>query len=121
MIFFNLKSAQGMFRSRSNDYESLAKKMSGLGYSIGPKEQLHPLDVAAADQFGWPVPATDAWPSIYHIEQGEIRPLTTAEVRLTTVSIIATMKAHQQSPTSATYDIPLSDRVVQVSTKKVSL
>ena len=121
MIFFNLKSAQGMFQSRSNDFDSLAKKMSGLGYSIGPKEHLHPLDVAAADQFGWPVPASDAWPSVYNIEQGEIRSLTTDQVRLTTASIIATMKAHQQSTTSAAHDIALHDRVVSVSTKKISL
>ena len=120
MLFDNPKTARSMFRSSETDSEKNARKISGIGYSIDGQELMHPADVAAAEQFGWPVPSSETWPSVYYIEKGTPRELTTAEVRFVTVAIHTTLEMLTGTRNSAQLDITLHDRTVKVNAKKVS-
>ena len=120
MLFDNAKTARAMFRSGETDSEKNARKISGIGYSIDGQELMHPADVAAAEQFGWPVPSSETWPTVYYIEKGTPRELTTAELRFVSVAIHTTLEMLAGTRTSALLDITLHDRTVKVNAKKVS-
>ena len=81
---------------------------------------MHPADVAAAEQFGWPVPSSETWPTVYYIEKGTPRELTTAELRFVSVAIHTTLQMLTGTRSSAQLDITLHDRTVKVHAKKVS-
>lgn len=120
MLFDNPKTARAMFRSGETDSEKNARKISGIGYSIDGQELMHPADVAAAEQFGWPVPSSETWPSVYYIEKGMPRELTTAELRFVSVAIQSTLEMLTGTRNTAQLDITLHDRTVKVKAKKVS-
>jgi len=119
MLFDNPKTARAMFRSSETDSEKNARRISGIGYSIDGQELVHPADVAAAEQFGWPVPSSETWPSVYYIEKGTPRILTTAELRFVSVAIHTTLEMLTGTRNSAQLDITLHDRTVKVNAKKV--
>ncbi len=119
MLFDNPKTARSMFQSGDTDSEKNARRISGIGYSINGKELLHPADVAAAEQFGWPVPSSETWPSVYYIEKGTPRELTTAELTFVSVAIHTTLEMLTGTRNSAQLDITLHDRTVKVNAKKV--
>ncbi|MEJ7591611.1 MAG: hypothetical protein WKF77_08690 [Planctomycetaceae bacterium] len=120
MLFDNPKTARSMFRSSETDSEKNARKISGIGYSIDGQELMHPADVAVAEQFGWPVPSSETWPSVYYIEKGTPRALTTAELRFVSVAIHTTLEMLTGTRNSAQLEITLHDRTVKVNAKKVS-
>ena len=121
MLFDNPKTVLSMFRSNETDSEKNARKISGIGYSIDRRDLLHPADVAAAEQFGWPVPSSETWPSVYYIEKGTPRGLNAAELRFVSVAIQTTLEMLTGTRNSAQLDIPLHDRTVRVNAKKVSV
>ena len=120
MLFDNPKTVRSMFRSNDTDPEKNARKMRGMGYSIDGQHTMHPADVAAAEQFGWPVASSETWPSVYYIEKGEPRELTAAELMFVSVSIYTTLEMLTGNKDSAQLDISLHDRTVRVNAKKVS-
>jgi len=119
MLFDNPKTARAMFRSSETDSEKNARRISGIGYSIDGQELMHPADVAAAEQFGWPVPSSETWPTVYYIEKGTPRALTTQELRFASVAIHTTLEMLTGTRNSAQLDIILHDRTVKVNAKKV--
>ncbi len=121
MLFDNPKTVLSMFRSNETDSEKNARKISGIGYSTDRRDLLHPADVAAAEQFGWPVPSSETWPSVYYIEKGTPRGLNAAELRFVSVAIQTTLEMLTGTRNSAQLDIPLHDRTVRVNAKKVSV
>ncbi len=120
MLFDNPKTARSMFQSHEADPEKNARKISGFGYSIDSQQNVHPADVAAAEQFGWAVPSSETWPTVYYIEKGEPRVLNAAELTFVTVAIHATLEMLTGKQNSAQLNITLYDRTVRVHAKKVS-
>jgi hypothetical protein len=120
MLFDNPKTVRSMFRTHEVDPEKNARKMSGIGYSIDGQHTMHPADVAAAEQFGWPVPSSETWPSVYYIEKGKPRELTAEELTFVTVAIYATLEMLNRNEASARLNISLHDRTVEVKARKVS-
>ena len=121
MFFDNPKSVRAMFKSEHEDPEQNAQMLKGFSYSIDTQDALHPADVAAAEQFGWPVPSSETWPSVYYIEKGEPRPVNAAELRFVTIAMQVTLQMLSGNQKSAKLDIQLHDRTVNVSAKKVSV
>ena len=119
MFFDDAKTVRQMFRSEHEDPEQSAKKMKGISYSVDAQDTLHPADVAAAEQFGWPVPSSETWPSLYYIEYGKPRSVDAAELRFATVAMQATLQLLSGNQKSAELEITLCDRTVKVSAKKV--
>ena len=63
MLFDNAQNLSNIFAmGMEADDDSGANFMQGLSISMEAKESASPADVAAAEQFGWPVGAQDAWP-----------------------------------------------------------
>lgn len=119
MFFDDPKTVRLMFKSEHEDPEQNAQMMKGIGYSIDAQDTLHPADVAAAEQFGWPVPSSETWPSLYYIENGEPRAVNAAELRFATVAMQVTLQMLSGNQKSAEFEICLCDRTVKVSAKKV--
>lgn len=120
IVFFDdPKTVRLMFQSDYEDPEQNAEMIRGISYSIDTQDALHPADVAAAEQFGWPVPSSETWPSLYYIENGQPRPVDAQELRFATVAMQASLKMLSSSEKSAELEISLFDRTVKVSAKKV--
>ena len=119
MFFDDSKTVRLMFRSEHEDPEKNAQMMKGISYSIDTQDTLHPADVAAAEQFGWPVPSSETWPSVYFIEYGKPRSVDAAELRFATVAMQVTQQMLSGNKKSAELDISLSDRTVKVNARKV--
>lgn len=119
MLFDSPKTARMMFRTNEFDPGKNARKISGIGYSIDTRDHLHPADVAAAEQFGWPVPSSETWPSVYYLDKGEPRAVNTVELQFISVAIQTTLEMLTGNKNSAELNISLHDRVVKVNAKKV--
>jgi len=119
MFLDDRKTVRLMFKSEHEDPEQNAKMVKGMSYSIDTQDTLHPADVAAAEQFGWPVPSSETWPSLYYIEYGKPRSVDAAELRFATVAMQVTLQMLSGNQKSAEFEISLYDRNVKVSAKKV--
>ena len=117
MFFDDAKTVRMMFKSEHEDVEKNAQMIRGLSYSIDAQDALHPADVAAAEQFGWPVPSSETWPSVYYIENGKPRSVNAAELRFVTVAMQATLQMLSGNQKSAELEINLFDRTVKVIAK----
>ena len=93
--------------------------VNGMSYSIDTQDTLHPADVAAADQFGWPVPSSETWPSLYYIESGKPRSVNAEELRFATVAMQVTLRMLSGNEKSKELEISLHDRTVKTSARKV--
>ena len=118
MFFDDRKIVRTMFQSEHEAPEENAQMVKGIGYSIDTQDTLHPADVAAAEQFGWPVPSSETWPSLYHIENGVPRSVDAAELRFATVAMQVTLQMLSGTQKSAEFEIQLCDRTVKVNAKK---
>lgn len=119
MLFDSPKIVRDMFRSQ-NSSDQNARKISGIGYSIDTVDRLHPEDAAAAEQFGWPVPSSESWPTVYRVDKGKPREINADELKFTVVAIRAAQQLLSGTRTEATLDIPLQSGKVTVHAKKVS-
>ncbi len=119
MFFDNPKTVRMMFMADSEDPEQNVKMVNGMSYSIDTQDTLHPADVAAADQFGWPVPSSETWPSLYYIESGEPRSVNAEELRFATVAMQVTLRMLSGNEKSKELEISLHDRTVKASARKV--
>lgn len=121
MLFDNPKLVKSMFNDRYEDSSETAAKMKGIGYSLDEQQTLHPADVAAAEQFGWPVPAPEAWPTAYYVDKGRPRILDCNELRFVTVAIHATLETLTSNSKLTEVKVRLRDEVFQVGVKKKSM
>ncbi len=64
MLFDNIKNLSKAMALDESDPDAVngADFMQGVSISLEEKSSSAPADVAAAEQFGWPVAAADAWP-----------------------------------------------------------
>ena len=121
MFFDDRKILQSMFSIEPNDPAEGAAEMRGIGYSLNEEMQMAPEDVAAAEQFGWPVPAPEAWPSAFFVSHGEMRQLEPKELQFVSAAIPAIIKQYQAKESSLEISVELHDRTVQVSTSRSDL
>ncbi|GEM_PF-1039146 len=119
MFFDDPKTVRLMFKSEHEDPEQNAKMVTGMSYSIDTQDTLHPADVAAAEQFGWPVPSSETWPSLYYIKNGKPRSVDAEELRFATVAMQATLQMLSGNQKSVELAIELYDRTVKVNARKV--
>lgn len=83
MLFDSSRTLRTLMNaSPTGDPEKAAEMMRGLSFSLEEKFAVSPADVAAAEQFGWPVAAPEAWPAVAYIGgRDTIRPLSYDELR----------------------------------------
>lgn len=55
ILFDNEKTLRLLLRNLPGDFR-------GLSLTLEEKQSIHPLDLEAAEQFGWPVATTESWP-----------------------------------------------------------
>lgn len=121
MLFDNPRLVKSMFNDRYEDPAETATKMKGIGYSVDEQQILHPADVAAAEQFGWPVPAPEAWPTAYYVTKGKPRVLDCNELRFTTAAIHATLETLKSASQLTEVEVHLHDGVYRVGVRKKSM
>jgi hypothetical protein len=54
-----------------DDFEDRSDELRGISLNLDEKFVVSPADVAAAEQFGWPVAADEAWPGVIAINGNE--------------------------------------------------
>jgi len=119
VIFFDDPEAlESVFASDPSDLGAGAKQLHGISFSLNEQSLVHPRDVAAAEQFGWPVAGPEAWPMGYFISDSAFRPLTVAELQFLSAATRAVTKQLQSQKSSLALSVSLHDRIVQVLTNR---
>ncbi len=119
MIFNDSKTVRSMFSSLPGDIGELQ------GYSLTLEEQhmMAPSDVAAADQFGWPVASAESWPMYVRVsgDEGMLNP-TLEDIPLGIVMarvILEFWKSPSEARARGTapikMSVPLADQLVDVT------
>jgi len=116
ILFDDRDSLESLLGLGPEDAESGAMEMRGIAFSLNEQQMVHPRDVAAAEQFGWPVAAPEAWPVAYFVSDGEIRPLEVAELQFLSAAIPAVVAQLQSDESSLDTSVELQGRTVLVST-----
>jgi hypothetical protein len=76
-------------------------------------------DAAAAEQFGWPVAAPEAWPTAYSVSDSSLSGLTADELRFLAAAIRSVTKQLQSKNDSLNQTVQLFDQEVTVSTRRL--
>jgi len=119
IIFFDdRETLELVFASDPSDPGAGAKQMHGISFSLNEQQLMHPRDVAAAEQFGWPVAAPEAWPMGYFISDGAMRPLDIAELQFLSAATRAVAEQLQSQESSLVTSVALHERIVRVSTNR---
>jgi hypothetical protein len=119
IIFFDdRETLEAVFGSDPSDSGAGAKQMRGISFSLNEQQLVHPRDVAAAEQFGWPVAAPEAWPSGYFIYDGAMRPIDIAELQFLSAAMRAVVEQLQSQESSLVTPVELHERIVRVSTSR---
>lgn len=119
IIFFDDPEAlESVFASDPSNLGAGAKQLHGISFSLNEQSLIHPRDVAAAEQFGWPVVGPEAWPMGYFISDSAFRPLTVAELQFLSAATRAVTKQLQSQKSSLVMSVSLHDRIVQVLTNR---
>ena len=72
MLFDNVKNLRAVMSLDKDDApEVVSDFMQGLSFSLEEKFSASPADVAASEQFGWPVAAPEAWPIVARVRGSE--------------------------------------------------
>lgn len=117
IIFFDdRETLDSVFASDPSDPGAGAKQMHGIAFSLNEQQWMHPGDVAAVEQFGWPVAAPEAWPMGYFISGGALRPLDRDELQFLSAATRAVTEQLRTPASSLITSVALQERVVSVST-----
>ena len=117
IIFFDdRETLELVFASDPSDPGTGAKQMHGISFSLDEQQFMHPRDVAAAEQFGWPVAAPEAWPMGCFISDGAMRTLDIAELQFLSAATRAVTEQLQSQELSLVTSVALHERIVRVST-----
>jgi hypothetical protein len=117
IIFFDtIEAVQSVLGHNPDDLEGSAKGMHGLAFSMDEQQLVSTTDAAAAEQFGWPVAAAEAWPTAYFVSDGELRSLTDAELRFLPAAIRAVTDRLSSGGPFGETAVQLYDRNVTVIT-----
>lgn len=119
IIFFDdRETLEAVFASDPSDPSVGGKQMHGIAFSLNEQPLTHPADVAAAEQFGWPVAAPEAWPMGYFVSDGTMRPLDIAELQFLSAATRAVAEQLQSQESSLVTSVALHERIVRVSTNR---
>ena len=67
-----------------------ADHLRGISFSLNEEFVINPDEVAAVEQFGWPVSAPEAWPSAFCVDGRSLNPVNVAQLRFLSIAIKAT-------------------------------
>lgn len=112
------KALESVFVSDPSDPGAGARQLHGIAFSLNEQSLIHPRDVAAAEQFGWPVVGPEAWPMGYFISDSAFRPLSVAELQFLSAATRAVTKQLQSRKSSLEVSVTLHDQIVQVLTNR---
>ena len=91
----------------------------GISFSMNEQFAIHPEEVAAAEQFGWPVPAPEAWPSTFSLQSGQLSPVTTDQLRFLPVAIKAVTERLTGAAEDGTAEFASGEKNVRVTLEKL--
>lgn len=115
------KAAETMLSGRAVDPELQASLITGVTYSLDGKQLQSPKDVAAAEQFGWPVPGPDAWPKIFGMTKGKLSEVELEDLQLSIVAIRSILHAFGKSRGEFPLNVRLGDQTVEVQGRVLDL
>ena len=118
MFFDDLKVLQRAMRKRSVRPGRRGGELRGLALSLNEQQMMPPADVAAAEQFGWPVPAPEAWPMAYQVSGGGVQPVDDKQLQFVAAAAHGVIEQLASSKPSLEISVPLHEKTVKVHTKK---
>ncbi len=117
LFFDDRKTVKSIFASDPAAPEEVSHELRGISISFNEQQLVHPRDVAAAEQFGWPVVAPEAWPVGCFIADNTMHPLDLSQLRFLSAAIRAVVKQLQSPNASLVTPVALHDGTVKVATK----
>ncbi|MCA9036567.1 MAG: bacterial transcriptional activator domain-containing protein [Planctomycetaceae bacterium] len=93
------------------------RQMHGIGFSLQEQNFCSPADVAACEQFGWPVAAPEAWPNTMFVSNQEFRSLELREFEFVIASVRAVQAHIQSGQIDHSTSVQVGHRTVQVETR----
>lgn len=122
MIFFDsLKSLRAINAETDFDENPIAGEdyLRGISFSLDEQYSIHPDEVAAAEQFGWPVAAPEAWPTALQIKDASLLPVDAIQLRFLPIAIQASLSRLKGKVGDGTMEVDLNDEVFSVSVSVV--
>jgi tetratricopeptide (TPR) repeat protein len=119
LFFENMDSLQALMNSSPGNEASGAAGIKGLAFSMDERPSISSEDAAAAEQFGWPVAAPEAWPTAYSVSDSSLSGLTADELRFLAAAIRSVTKQLQSKNDSLNQTVQLFDQEVTVSTRRL--
>lgn len=101
------------------EIEEAISRASTLSLTFGEQHELSPNDLDAAEQFGWPVAAPEAYPTIFRTRRGSgLVNVTADELNVLEAALRSIPEFVASDAASATSQIELCDRTVSVTLKR---
>jgi tetratricopeptide (TPR) repeat protein len=74
-LYDRIEQLRALWVSEPDEQRELTRQMASLVLTFDPESQVHPMEVDAADGYGWEVVDPEAFPSVYRKEPGlSLRP-----------------------------------------------
>ncbi|MCA9050679.1 MAG: hypothetical protein KDA89_18200 [Planctomycetaceae bacterium] len=122
MFFDDRKKMQEMFSvTEDDDPDRAAGGMQGIAFSLQEQHFCDPDDVAAAEQFGWPVAAPEAWPTGTYTADRSLHPLTTDQIRFLIGALPAVVRILSTGQKTGTTHAEIEGRRFTLKSKLHSL
>ncbi len=118
MFFDDLKTLKRVMQSDPMDPGAGAAELKGLALSLNEQQLMAPADVDAAEQFGWPVPAPEAWPMAYQVSGGGMQPVDDKQLQFVTAAARGVIAQLGSSKPSLETAVDLHEKTIQVHTKQ---
>lgn len=74
-----------------SDPSDAAEHIRGMSFSLNEEFAINPDEVAAVEQFGWPVAAPEAWPSANAVDGKSLQRVSADQLRFLSIAIKATI------------------------------
>ncbi len=97
-----------------------AEHLNGISFSLNEQYGVHPDEVAAVEQFGWPVASAEAWPCAFLVQDKSLEPVTATHLRFLPIAIKAVTDRLQDKLSDGVATLRLHGKSVSVTVEKLA-